>query len=179
MNNADLKNQDEVKSLVSIVNDIQKLEVLLIESSGEITKEIEDLLEVKTENLPDKIDNYDAFMNRLEMVSEYYEKRAKLFLQASKSAENAKKRLKDNIIFAMKALNVTDLHGFDVRFKLQKTSGSVEILDEALIEPEFKKEKIEIVIDKKKLKTALEENKEIPGARLIEGTSLRTYMNKR
>lgn len=163
-----------MNSLVKIINEVSQLEQKLIESEGSITPEIEALLSVSTELLPAKVDNYSMVIERFDALSEHYKERAAFFSKIAKQCENVQESLKENIKFAMKTLNVDELSGQDVRFKLQKVKAKVVIEDESLIPDDYYKSEIVHTLQKDKLKGDLEIGP-IPGAKLEESFSLKTY----
>jgi hypothetical protein len=163
-----------VNSLVKIVNEVSLLEQKLIESEGQLTPEIEALLAVSGEMLPAKVDNYSMVLERFDALSEHYKERAAFFSKIAKQCEGVQDRLKENIKFAMKTLNVDELSGQDVKFKLQKVKSKVVIEDESLIPDDYYKSEIVHTLQKDKLKGDLEIGP-IPGARLEESVSLKTY----
>lgn len=168
----------EKKSLVSIVRDVATLETMLIEAGGEMTPEIEAMLTVKEVNLPEKIDNYEAMLDRLEAIEALYKERAKMFSAAAKSLANAQDTLKERLKIAMKELGVTELLGHDIRFKLSVSKPKLVILDEKLIPKEYKIQVITDEVQKDRLSEDLKIGS-VPGAILEETYSLRKYVNKK
>lgn len=168
------------KSLKQLVDSTSQLENLLIESDGEITPEIEALLVINPEmhvQLPAKVDSYALFMDRMDMVSEFYKSKAQDYLKLSKSAESVIERCKANLKFAMESLHTDELKGFDVRFKLVASQPKVIIDDESKIDQTYKKEVIEISIDKKQIAKDLKDGAPVEGAHLEPSFSLRTFAN--
>jgi hypothetical protein len=167
----------ENKSLLLIVNEAMSLEQMLMESGGEINESIEKALAVNAQELAVKTDGYVEIIERFDSLAEHYKKRAEFYSKIAAQCSKAVTRLEDNIKFAMQELGVDEIKGVDTRFKMSQTSGSLAVLDAEMVPVEFKTEKIETVIDKKALKDALLNGKEIPGAELIPGHSLRVYAN--
>lgn len=168
----------ENNSLVSIVKEVATLETMLIESGGELTPEIEQMLTVKEVNLPAKVDSYEAMLGRLEVIEGLYKERAKLFSSAAKSLANAQDTLKERLKFAMKELGVTELMGHDIRFKLSASKPKLVIEDEKLIPKEYKVQVISEEIEKDRLTEDLKIGS-VSGAKLEETFSLRKYVNKK
>ena len=165
-------------SLVAIVREVATLETLLIESGGELTPEIEAMLTVKEVNLPEKVDGYEAIMDRLDSLEGMYKERAKMFSTAAKSLGMAQDALKERLKFAMKELGVTELMGNDIRFKLSASKPRLVIEDEKLVPKEYKQETVMIEVKKDLLTEDLKIGS-VPGARLEESVSLRKYVNKK
>lgn len=168
---------EDKKSLVVIVNEALELERMLIESGGEVGETLEKMLAVNSAELAVKADGYVEIIERLESLGEHYKKRADFYAKIGAQCKTAAMRLENNIKFAMLELNVDEIKGVDMRFKLSPTSGSLNIIDEEMIPVEFKSEKITTVVDKKAIKDALSAGKEVQGAELIPGASLRVYAN--
>ena len=165
------------KSLMNIVNESVAIENMLIESGGELTPEIEQALRVTEENLTAKADGYHLIIERFDTLEAYYKSRAEFFKQVSTQCSNVVSRLKNNIKYAMAELNVDEIKGLDVRFKLTPTSGSLVIEDEELIPIEFKTEVVSTVLNKPAVKAALSVGGVVPGAKLEKGSSLRVFAN--
>lgn len=166
----------ENKSLISIVNETNQIEQMLIEAGGEITEAIEQALAVRDLAMTEKVDGYSHIMDRFAALETHYKEKAEFFSRISKQCSNVQDRLKGNIKFAMQEMGTSELVGVDIKFKLSATKGSLVIDDEEMIPVEYKVETVVTSIDKKRLKDDLE-GKEIPGARIQPGASLRAYPN--
>lgn len=162
------------KSLAVIVSEASALETMLVESDGEITPDVEAFLAVNAAELQQKVDSYSLIMERLETLAGYYKNRSEFFAQVSKQCESARDRLESNIENAMKVLKTDEIAGQDVRFKLVKSNPSVVIENEKLIPAEYKKEKVTVSIDKKRLGEDLKIG-DVTGAKLESKEYLRTY----
>lgn len=164
-------------SLVSLVAESNNLELMLIESGGEMTPELEQALAFTQENLVAKVDSCSFVLERLEALEEYYKQKAKEYSIVAKQCEAAQERLKDNLAFAMEAMKTDELKGQDFYFKKVASAGSLEITDPKLIPNEFKSLLTTTVIDNKTLKEAALKY-DVPGAKLVPGFSIRSYINK-
>lgn len=168
----------ENKPLVKMaVQDIARLEELLIEHDGEVTEEIESALAIKEVHFPHKVDSYGFILDRFDALSSFYNEKAEFYLRMSRAAKTVVDQCKLNLRIAMNALHTDELTGNDIKFKLQRSNPSVVVDDEALIENIYKKEKIEVLIDKKKIGEDLKLGVPVPGAHLEESYSLRKYAN--
>jgi hypothetical protein len=163
-------------SLVSLVNESNNLELMLIESGGEMTPEIEQALAINEKGLLEKVDRCAFVLERLEAMEDFYKQKADYFSKISSQVKNAQVRMKDNLKIVMDTMNVEELVGQEVRFKKVPTAGKLNIIDETLIPAEFKKTVAVIEIDKKSLKDAALKY-EVPGAEFVPGFSVRTYAN--
>jgi len=167
----------EKKSLFSLVFESNELTQKIIENNGELPDDLSfDLEEIET-SMAQKVDNYAVFMDRLDMESDYWGKRADEYAKVSKSLDNLKKRIKSNIKEAMLGLQTTEILGNDMRFKLSKTKPKT-IYIESNIPDEYKKSVVSIEIDKDKIAEALKRGESIPGVVREEAYSLRKYANR-
>lgn len=166
----------EKKALLTIVQDSLNIEKMLIESGGEMTDEISEILAVTEQSMSEKIDGYHLIIDRFETLKKYYEEKAEYFKTISNQCGNASKRLKENIKVAMINLGVDEIKGNDMRFVLVGGAGSLVIEDEEMIPVEYKYEKVETIIKKDELKRDLK-TKKISGARIEESKSVRAYAN--
>jgi hypothetical protein len=164
------------KSLVTIVNESMSLEQMLIESGGEMTAEIESFLSVNSEQLATKVDGYHMIIDRFDSLKKYYAEKAEFFKTISSQCDNASKRLKENIKFAMLEMGVDEIKGHDMRFKLSQGAGKLVVDDEEMIPVEFKFENITTEIKSYQLKEALK-NGPISGAHIEPTQSVRAYAN--
>ena len=166
------------KALQLIVNEVAQLEQMLIESGGEITPEIENMLAVKDVQLPEKIDGYYSIIERFELIQDFYKQKADAMSRLAKAASQVSDRCKDNLKLAMQELNVDELKGQDYRFKLSPSNPSVIIPDESLLDQSYTITKTVTSIDKKRILEDLKLAVKVMGARLEENFSLRKYLNR-
>jgi len=148
---------------------------LLIESGGEITPEIEKLLsdlDVKTKN---KIDGYHAMIEKMKSEASYYKENADTLYAVQKACEAVAKRLRFGIQNAMEMSGIQEISGENHRVVLTATPGSLEITDASLIPDEYKMQVTTSVIDNTKIREALDQMEEVPGARIKGGFSIRFY----
>ena len=69
--------------------------------------------------------------------------------------EKTEQEAKDNIVKQMLKYDLKSIEFTHQKFTLKRTPGSIVIQDEKVVPAEYKKEKTEIVIDKKALKEAV------------------------
>ena len=167
---------EENKSLITLAKESNQLEVMLLESGGEVTPEIEAMLTVKEVNLPSKVDNYYHVMHRLDGLEIHYKEMADKFQKAAKTFSGASKSLKDRLKIAMRELGEDEIKGNDFRFKLSNSKPSLIIEDDKVIPKDYFVQVTETVLEKDRL---LEDLKigEVAGARLEPSFSLRSYVN--
>jgi Siphovirus Gp157 len=168
-----------MSSLRDIVKSVADLETMLIDSGGEINEEISNALVVKETNLPEKVDSYAFFIERMEKVSEFYKEKAEQFLLLSKAANQVIDRLESNIDFAMREMNVEELPGNDMTFKFKKNPPSCNIVDESLIETTYKTIEQIVKIDKRRILEDLKLGVPVSGATLEQKKKVKLVINKK
>lgn len=167
------------KSLYDIRKDILTLEQTFLELGGEVTPELENYLAINEANLLEKVDHYYYFIESLEKGAEFFKARIDDATKAKKVYESTIDRLKNNITLAMQDLKTDELKGEEFRYKLIRSNPTVEILDEEKLPASFLKEKVTYSPDKDLIKEALDKGEDVPGARLIQKSYPKAYVNKK
>lgn len=90
-------------------------------------------------------------------------------LQVLENIENEKKT---NIVNSMLQIGLKSVEFVNQKFTLKKSPWSLKINDEELIPQEFKKEKVEIVIDKKAIKDKISNGEDIAGCEIVYSHNL-------
>lgn len=90
-------------------------------------------------------------------------------LQVLENIENEKKT---NIVNSMLQIGLKSVEFINQKFTLKKSPWSLKINDEELIPQEFKKEKVEIIIDKKAIKEKISNGEDIAGCEIVYSHSL-------
>ena len=90
-------------------------------------------------------------------------------LQVLENIENEKKT---NIVNSMLQIGLKSVEFVNQKFTLKKSPWSLKINDEELIPQEFKKEKVEIVIDKKAIKEKISNGEDIAGCEIVYSHNL-------
>jgi len=150
----------KLRELTTLTADIENA---LIDSGGEITPDIEALLAVKEAALPDKVDRYHMVLDRLEDVSGFYKRKAEEFLKISKACDRSVDFLRQSLKTHMEALSISELEGFDYRFKLVNGAPKITVTDEALLPDKFKIVEMVTKPDKKKIMEAVKSGEMVPG----------------
>ena len=163
-------------SLQSIVADSLQISMLLGETGGELTPEIEAMLTCNTKDLAIKLDSYVAIMDQFEAQCELWKAKAAQIAKVAKSFDTARERLKSNVKLAMDMMGTTEVKGDLFRFKLSNVKPSL-IIDEKLIPNEFKNAVTSFVIDKERIKEAIAAGTQVQGATVVHSMSLRNYPN--
>ena len=165
------------KTLYEINEEFLAIDNLLIESGGEITPKIEELLNLADLEIQTKADGYYKYIKSLEALAKAIDDEKKRLDQRKKTTENRIKMLKERIKYAMELRCIETLEAGVNNFKIQNNGGKrrLEILSESEIPNEYKNTLTVIEIDKEKLYKELQDDKlKISGALLHEqGKSLR------
>ena len=90
-------------------------------------------------------------------------------LQVLENIENEKKT---NIVNSMLQIGLKSVEFINQKFTLKKSPWSLKINDEELIPKEFKKEKVEIIIDKKAIKEKISNGEDIAGCEIVYSHNL-------
>lgn len=153
------------QSLYKITEEQRALNLLLEESGGEMTPELEEALTINEGNFLAKSESYVYAIKDYDAWEERIAAEIQRLTQMKRVATTAKNRLKQTLIVAMQQFGydkVTyDLHSLSLRKTL-----AVNITDEAALPKEYFK--VELALDKKRLKDDLKQAA-IPGAELSEG----------
>jgi len=158
--------QQEKKSLFRITDEMYRLNTLLEEAEGEITPEIEELMEMVDEDQFDQ--KVESYVNLIQMLESDVTatKEYKKGLDASiKRDQRVIDRLKSTLSDSMLALGKKEKRGPGFKVSFRKSTAAV-------IDPEAKIPKKYIVskpsVDKRAILAALKEGKRVRGAKLEE-----------
>jgi hypothetical protein len=152
-----------------------QIEEKLIESEGEVTPEINELLALKNWDqgmLESETDLLAMSLERMGQLAQYYKDQIEHLEKLVKGLEQAEERMALEIKGMLEKLNLEAVEGQYKRFSLRRTPPKVEILDESAIPQEFKELKITEMIKKKAIGEALKAGEELHWARLTSGHSL-------
>lgn len=111
-----------------------------------------------------------------QLERELYETEFRKAIQEKKQAlqilEDLENEKKTNIVNSMLQNGLKSVEFVNQKFTLKKTPWSLKINDEEMIPQEFKKEKVEIVIDKKAIKEKISNGEDIAGCEIVYSHSL-------
>lgn len=159
------------KNLVQLAQLSASVENALLESGGELTPEIEAMLEVVGSELPAKVDSYRHILDRLEKSEEFYKDRAKQYQTAAKACANAIDRLKGNIKYAMNALGASKVEGNEFKFTMSKMPSKVVVF--GVVPKQYLKEIISHQPDLDAIRSDLAMGEALDFARIDEVYALR------
>lgn len=152
-----------------------KIEIALIETGGEITKDLEELLAFKDYNekaLEDSVDVVAMTMDRLSMTIDYYQQQIHAITALRDGLQSAKFKLMSNLEGEMNRLNLDELNGLNKCITFKNNPPKVDVISEPMIPDLYKKITMIEAIDKKLISEALKKGTEIPGCRLTQGRTL-------
>lgn len=167
-----------MSSLTSLANQVSQLTKLLIESGGEITKDMELAFDENTKSLSEKVDKYYYLLKHLEKQEEYFKELELEAKQARTTLSNARDALKDRLVNTCHTLSTTELVGNSYRFKLQSAKSRLVITKPA---HDFD-EKYQIVetvyqVNKDLIRQDVESGLEVDGCSLEESKFIKSYIN--
>lgn len=154
----------------------QQIESALIETDGEITPEIQELLDFKEYDalmLKDSVDIIGFTLDRLDLNIDYYQQQIDTLKKLQDSAYKAKETIVSNITSSMNRLKIDSIEGLYRKMKFRQNPPKLEILDELSISDEFKVMKITEHIKNDEIKAFLKKGGKLDWARLTQGRSLK------
>ncbi len=155
-----------------------EIESRLQESGGEISPEMDQMLQVIDMRLPASIDNAKLLLDRLTSVSQEYRERAAQCSKVARGVSEVVERMKMSVKTLSVLVGTKEFLGNTYRMVVSSAKPRMEI-NADLLPDSWKLPEVTLVPDKEKIRQALEAGQEIPGAKLIESYSIRTYYAKR
>lgn len=147
-----------------------RIEGLLIEHGGEVTPELESLINfqaVRKEDLQVNVDCTLGALDRLTRAIDYYKDQILELQKLQKAITATRERLEGNLMASMESFNLDALEGRLTTVKIRSNPPKVDVVDETSVPAEFKKITIVEDIDKKAISEALKSGALVPGTRLI------------
>lgn len=160
------------KTFLQLVTQSHIITEALVEADGELTPEIEKLIEQSSLDLSDKMDRYYFVMRDLEQKAALAKERAAEWTSIAKLHSNALERMQERVLYGLQELGVTEIAGREVTFKRQVNPPKAVVNDESLIEPQYLKTEVVAKIDKAKIAADLKAGKDVKGAHLERGERL-------
>ena len=156
-------------SLYHITSEQLRINELLEESGGELTPEIEEALILNEENFIAKSEGYIESIAYFKAKQEAAKVRIEEYQRIKRIAENAEKRLKERMQWAMEVMG-RDKVEVGLRKLSLRSSTAVNITDEVRIPNQYIK--VETSVDKMALKKDLQAGLVIEGAELVTNRNL-------
>lgn len=132
-----------------------------------------DSKEVMELELAEKLESYAMVITNIQSNIDGKKFEAKRLLERAKAEENAVKRMKESMQFAMVNAGQTKIKGEKFNFTVQKNPPSLKVLDDAVIPPQFVSVEEVRNIDKKAILAELKNGAEINGVEIQQGESIR------
>lgn len=157
------------RSLPLILADAANIAAQLAEAEGELTPEMESLVESSAHEIAAKADRYMYVLQALEAQMQIAEERANEWKALLFASEKAIKNLKNRLLHTMTAAGLQEITGYETTWRMQANPPSVIIEDENKLPGQF------IVIetpppirkiDKKLIADFLKKDQVVPGAHL-------------
>ncbi len=144
----------------------------LLDAGGELTPELETILETHTKTLATKVDMLALVLDRFEREAQLWKDRKQEADKIKSAYEKAHKRLKELIKSAMTLMDHDKVHGNRYRMTCYDMKSTLVIESEHL-DPSYLMAKTVYEPDKDRIRADLEAGKEVRGARLEPCKGLR------
>jgi len=144
-----------------------------INEDGEITQEMLDNIDALQEDFADKAVSVAAYIKNIEAEAAAIKSAMDSMKQREARLNKQAESLKEYLQFNMQRLSVNEIKTSPhFKIKLKQCPPSVDVFDEAQVPEDYWREKVVLSIDKIKLKEALNEGLEIPGATIHRNIKL-------
>lgn len=162
-------------NLIELTHEWHAIENLLIESDDETRPELVALLERVETDLAKKIDGYHYFLDRLENAEDYWDKKLEEVRRVRDAHRNTRERLKERLKTHMIVNNLKTLEGDSIKFTLSHTRPRL-VVDQTKLPDTYKI--ITYSADNDRIRDAMADGIEVPGAKLEASYSLRKSLRK-
>ena len=109
---------NEKKTLNSILEDYQSIEMKIIDNEGEINENIEKLLDINETEIKDKLDGYEGFIKYLQGQIEYLKNMENHYNKRRKVLENSVGQCKDSMVRAFSVTGTKKIKTMNYNFSL-------------------------------------------------------------
>ncbi|CAI8981679.1 siphovirus Gp157 family protein [Methylocaldum szegediense] len=133
---------------------------------------VADTLEAIEGEFERKAVNVAAFARQMEAEAEAIKQAEEKMAKRRKALENRARWLRDYLKTGMEVMGMKKIPSPWFVLSVQKNPPAVDIFDEAAVPDEFKETEILVRIDKAAIKEAINAGREVPGARMVNGTRL-------
>lgn len=121
-------------TLFELTQQMQSLELMLEETGGELTEDIEALWAETEESLRTKTDNYNRLIQKLTGEADVIDREIKRLTALKRGKENSVKRIKEHLVFTMQGFGIDTLEGEFCKMRL-RSSESLDVDEGALLFP--------------------------------------------
>ena len=109
---------EKKKTLNSILEEYQKIEMKIIDNQGEVDNNLEDLLNLNECKLKDKLDGYEGFVKYLQGQIEYLKNMESHYNKRRKILEKSVSQCKDSMVRAFSITGSTKIKTKNYNFSL-------------------------------------------------------------
>ncbi len=166
-----------MSSLPQIISEYNAIMEIIYGNDGEISEENDKALALISEKAAQKVDGFKFILDKLESESEFWKQEAEERAKMAKAVLSTRDKLEEFLKKTMEANGLKELGGESFKAKLQPTQGQI-VYDDNLIGPEYMIETKTYTVDKKKVRQDIDQGKNVVGAQLKPGVSLRFYKAK-
>src|SRR3990167_7441840 len=165
-------------TLVELYRQAHTIEQAIIENNGELTPELDAALMNIETNMAEKLDGYAFVLDRMKSSQEFWKAESEKTAALAKACATIQSRIKERLKFIMSERGQKTCEGNKTKFTLSATKGSFIVGDEEAIPEKFKTATTVYVVDRERVRTAIEAGEEVPGAWIIAGHQLRITKKK-
>lgn len=159
-----------IGSLAEITDHLQALfDTMEMIDSPELKKEAEADIERYLEAEVRKVDGINGYLSTCDNQQGFAKAEIERLRTRMSLWENREERVRRYVQDVMERLGLKKLEGRTATFSLRAVPASVLILDEAEVPEEFKRTTVTVSVDKKAIKKAIDEGRDVPGADLSMG----------
>ncbi len=154
-------------NLYDLTSDLAIINNDIADAGGELTAELESLLDAAGLAVKDKIQSIGKWTLNLNSKVEAIDKEIERLQHNKKMAENLNTRLKDYVKMCMTRAEIGKLEFTTFTVAIQKNPPSVEIVNEEAVPNAYKTIKQVVSVDKRGILDDLKAGKKIEGCNLI------------
>jgi exonuclease VII small subunit len=160
--------------LYELKNEYLELSQMLADDENQIPEEaLRDTLEGIAGEIEDKVLNIAAVIESFKAHADAIKKARDKMYKREQTLQAATQRLKDYVIFCMRATGVKKAESPELRVTLSDGVARVVIDNEDSLPADFVALRTEKFIDKRQIMEAIKEGQEVPGVHLEKTPSLR------
>ena len=160
-----------MSSLFEISEIMDQITNHLIDTGGELTEEVEELLIITQDELKSKSSDYAYMIRSLEYDNTIVDQEIKRLNQIKKTRQNVIQRLKMTLSAALIRFEVDEIKTPTIKINFRR-SQTLDIFNTEEIDKKYRTEVITLDVDRKQIKEDLKDGKKVEGARLLTHQNL-------
>ena len=165
-----------MKNLTTLVAQAHEIERMILEANGELTSEIEAMLDLNNTELAQKVDSYAFLLEKLGSNETHWKAKAAEYSLYAKTFASAQSKIKEHLKNVMIAADLKEIIGEEIRYTLRPSTGSLVVDNINQLENKY------LVITTSPnniaIKKDISEGKDVPGAHIEPGFVLSKYFKK-